>query len=209
MKATARAIGVGEHNSSMGVIVAAPTAGASGVLPAVVYTAAEIFAASREEIIKGLFASSLIGLVCDTKASTSGSEHGCQAEVGVGTAMAAAAAVEIAGGTPRQAINAAAIVLKNMLGLACDPIAGLVEVPCIKRNGIGAAVALIAADMARAEIESVVPFDEVVDAMDKIGKMLPAAIKETSEGGLAATKTGRRYKVWLKKGARQLGDVEE
>ncbi|MHA1743875.1 MAG: L-serine ammonia-lyase, iron-sulfur-dependent, subunit beta, partial [Candidatus Heimdallarchaeota archaeon] len=131
LKIAARAIGIGEFNSSMGVIVAAPTAGSAGVVPAVVYTAAEKLNASEEMIIKGLFASSLIGLVCDARASTSGSEHGCQAEIGVSAAMAAAAAVEIAGGTAEQAVNAAALVLKNTLGLACDPVAGLVEVPCI------------------------------------------------------------------------------
>ncbi|MBD3189515.1 MAG: L-serine ammonia-lyase, iron-sulfur-dependent, subunit alpha [Candidatus Heimdallarchaeota archaeon] len=203
-KATARAIAVGEYNSSFGVIVAAPTAGSSGVLPAVIYTTAETLQADEEAIIRGLFASSLIGLVCDAKASTSGSEHGCQAEIGVSAGMAAAAAVEIAGGTPNQAINAAAIVLKNMLGLACDPVAGLVEVPCIKRNGIAAAQALIAADMARANIKSVIPFDEVVLAMDEIGRMLPRAIKETSQGGLATTPTGRKYKNWLRKSKTQL-----
>lgn len=203
-KATARAIAVGEYNSSFGVIVAAPTAGSSGVLPAVIYTVTETLQAEEESVIKGLFASSLIGLVCDAKASTSGSEHGCQAEIGVSAAMAAAAAVEIAGGTPKQTINAAALVLKNMLGLACDPVAGLVEVPCIKRNGIAAAQALVAADMARAGIESVIPFDEVVLAMDEIGRMLPRAIKETSQGGLAMTPTGRKYKNWLQKSKTQL-----
>lgn len=200
-----RAIGVAEFNSSMGTIVAAPTAGSSGVLPAVVYTVAEKCKATESQIIHGLFASSLIGLVCDNRASTSGSEHGCQAEIGVAAAMAAAAAVEIAGGTCKQAVNAAAIALKNSLGLACDPVAGLVEVPCIKRNGIMAASALVAADMALAGIESVIPFDDVVVAMNEIGQLMPCQIKETSEGGLANTKTGRGYKNWLKSsGSRQL-----
>ncbi|NHJ38753.1 MAG: L-serine ammonia-lyase, iron-sulfur-dependent, subunit alpha [Asgard group archaeon] len=197
LNVTARAIGVGEFNSSMGVIVAAPTAGSSGVVPAVAYTAAERCDAKEEAIIRGLFASSLIGLVCDAKASTSGSEHGCQAEIGVAAAMAAAAAVEIAGGSAHEAINAAALVLKNSLGLACDPIAGLVEVPCIKRNGLKAAEALLAADMSMCGIDSVVPFDEVVSAMDEIGQMMPCEIKETSEGGLATTKTGEKYRLWL------------
>ncbi|MHA1556617.1 MAG: L-serine ammonia-lyase, iron-sulfur-dependent, subunit beta [Candidatus Heimdallarchaeota archaeon] len=188
IKVVSRAIGVGEFNSSMGTIVASPTAGSSGVVPAVVYTVAEKFKASEETIVKGLFASSLIGLVCDAVASTSGSEHGCQAEIGVSAAMAAAAAVEIAGGTCKQAVNAAALMLKNSLGLACDPIAGLVE----------------------AGIESVVPFDDVVIAMDEIGRMMPCEIKETSEGGLANTKTGRGYKNWLRSsGANHLKDASE
>ncbi|MFW9922098.1 MAG: L-serine ammonia-lyase, iron-sulfur-dependent, subunit alpha [Candidatus Thorarchaeota archaeon] len=206
----ARAIGVAEFNSSMGTIVAAPTAGSSGVVPAVVFTVAEKCKATDEQIIKGLFASSLIGLICDARASTSGSEHGCQAEIGVATAMAAAAAVEIVGGTCSQAINAAAIALKNSLGLACDPVAGLVEVPCIKRNGVMSASALVAADMALAGIESVIPFDDVVTAMNEIGRLMPCEIKETSEGGLANTKTARGYKNWLRSsGSRQLLDAEE
>lgn len=205
-----RALGVSEFNSSMGTIVAAPTAGSAGVVPAVVYTAAEKCKATNEQIIKGLFASTLIGLVCDAIASTSGSEHGCQAEIGVATAMAAAAAVEIAGGTCKQAVNAAAIALKNTLGLACDPVAGLVEVPCIKRNGVMSASALVAADMALADIESVIPFDDVVSAMNEIGRMMPCEIKETSEGGLANTKTARGYKNWLRSsGTRQLEDAPE
>ncbi|MHA1125233.1 MAG: L-serine ammonia-lyase, iron-sulfur-dependent, subunit alpha [Candidatus Heimdallarchaeota archaeon] len=206
----ARAIGVGEFNSSMGTIVASPTAGSSGVVPAVIYTTAEVCKAPEEAIIRSLFASGLIGLVCDAIASTSGSEHGCQAEIGVSAAMAACAATEIANGTPEQCINAAAIALKNCLGLACDPVAGLVEVPCIKRNGIMAAEAMVAADMALAGIESVIPFDDVVIAMDEIGRMMPCEIKETSEGGLANTKTGRGYKNWLKSsGSRQLEETLE
>ena len=210
VKVVARAIGVAEFNSLMGIIVAAPTAGSSGVVPAVIYTVAEICKATEETIIKGLFASSLIGLVCDAKASTSGSEHGCQAEIGVASAMAAAASVEIAGGTADQAINAAAIALKNTLGLACDPVAGLIEVPCIKRNGLLAAEAMVAADLALSGVESVIPFDDVVYAMDEIGQMLPSAIKETSEGGLAKTKTGIGYKLWLKNiGERKLENQQD
>ncbi len=205
LKVAARAIGVAEYSSSMGIIVASPTAGSSGVVPAVVYTAAETCEASEESIIKGLFASALIGLVCDAKASTSGSEHGCQAEIGVSAAMAAAAAVEIAGGTAVEAVNAAALMLKNSLGLACDPVAGLVEVPCIKRNGMMAAEALLAADMSLSGVVSVIPFDEVVVAMDDIGQMMPCEIKETSEDGLAITKTGKGYKIRLRSsGKRQL-----
>jgi len=189
----------------MGIIVASPTAGSSGVVPAVVYTAAEICEASEETILKGLFASGLIGLVCDALASTSGSEHGCQAEIGVSAAMAAAAAVEIAGGTAEEAVNAAALMLKNSLGLACDPVAGLVETPCIKRNGMMAAEALLAADMALCGVKSNIPFDEVVMAMDDIGQQMPCEIKETSEGGLAKTKTGKAFKIKLRSsGTRKL-----
>ena len=209
IKVVSRAIGVAEFSSFMGTIVAAPTAGSSGVVPSVVYTVAEKCKASEEQIIKGLFASTLIGLICDAKASTSGSEHGCQAEIGVSTAMAAAAAVEIAGGTSEQAIHAAAIALKNSLGLACDPVAGLVEVPCIKRNGVMAASAMVAADMALAGIESIIPFDDVVSAMNEIGHMMPCEIKETSEGGLANTKTGIGYKNWLRSsGSSKLEDAD-
>ena len=205
LKVAARAIGVAEYSSSMGVIVASPTAGSSGVVPAVVFTAAEICDAPEEAIIKGLFASGLIGLVCDAKASTSGSEHGCQAEIGVSAAMAAAAAVEIAGGTAEEAVNAAAIMLKNSLGLACDPVAGLVETPCIKRNGMMAAEALLAADISLSGVKSNIPFDEVVIAMDDIGQMMPCEIKETSEGGLAKTKTGKAFKIKLRSsGTRKL-----
>ncbi len=209
VKVAARAIGVGEYNSSMGIIVAAPTAGSAGVVPAVVYTTAELTKASKEQIIKGLFASSLIGLVCDAKASTSGSEHGCQAEIGVSAAMAAAAATDISGGSAEEAVNAAALVLKNSLGLACDPVAGLVEVPCIKRNGVMAAMALLAVDMSMSGVVSVIPFDDVVAAMDEIGQLMPCQIKETSEGGLATTKTGKGYKIWLRSsGERILEDSE-
>ncbi len=210
LKVAARAIGVAEYSSSMGIIVASPTAGSSGVVPAVVYTAAEICDASEESIIKGLFASGLIGLVCDAKASTSGSEHGCQAEIGVSAAMAAAAAVEIAGGSAEEAVNAAALMLKNSLGLACDPVAGLVETPCIKRNGMMAAEALLAADMSLSGVVSNIPFDEVVVAMDDIGQMMPCEIKETSEGGLAKTKTGKAYKIKLRSsGTRKLEKSED
>ncbi|MHA1220602.1 MAG: L-serine ammonia-lyase, iron-sulfur-dependent, subunit alpha [Candidatus Heimdallarchaeota archaeon] len=205
LKLAARGLGVGEYNTCMGTIVAAPTAGSAGVVPAVVFTAAEVCKAPEETIIRGLFASALIGLVCDAKASTSGSEHGCQAEIGVSAAMASAAAVEIAGGTAEEAVNAAALTLKNTLGLACDPVAGLVEVPCIKRNGLFGVTALVAADMSLSGIESVIPFDDVVSAMDEIGQMMPCEFKETSEGGLATTKTGRGYMNWLKSsGASQL-----
>jgi L-serine dehydratase len=190
--AVARALAVSEVNACMGCIVAAPTAGASGVLPAVLVTAGEAAGAGDRELALALFAAGAIGAVIARTASVSGAEGGCQAEVGSAAAMAAVAAVELAGGTPRQAANAAAIVLKSALGLVCDPVAGLVEVPCVKRNGMFAASALVAADMAMAGVESVIPIDEVIEAMGQIGRSMPAALRETALGGLAVTPTGQR-----------------
>ncbi|MFV8214593.1 L-serine ammonia-lyase, iron-sulfur-dependent, subunit alpha, partial [Streptococcus pluranimalium] len=140
-----------------------------------------------------LFAAGAFGLVIANNASISGAEGGCQAEVGSAAAMGAAAITLAAGGTAYQASQAIAFVIKNLLGLVCDPVAGLVEVPCVKRNAMGASFALVAADMALAGIESKIPVDEVVDAMYQVGKAMPTAFKETAEGGLAATPTGRRY----------------
>jgi L-serine dehydratase len=190
--AVARALAVSEVNACMGCIVAAPTAGAAGVLPAVLVTAGEAAGAGDRELALALFAAGAIGAVIARTASVSGAEGGCQAEVGSAAAMAAVAAVELAGGTPRQAANAAAIVLKSALGLVCDPVAGLVEVPCVKRNGMFAASALVAADMAMAGVESVIPIDEVIEAMGQIGRSMPAALRETALGGLAVTPTGQR-----------------
>lgn len=189
--AVARALAVNEVNACMGCIVAAPTAGASGVLPAVVVTAGEAAGADESAMALALLAAGAVGAVIARNASVSGAEGGCQAEVGSAAAMAAAAAVQLAGGSPRQAAHAAAIALKNALGLACDPVGGLVEVPCVKRNGIFAAHALVAADMALAGVESAIPPDEVIEAMAQIGRALPASLRETSKGGLAVTPTGR------------------
>jgi len=190
--AVARALAVSEVNACMGCIVAAPTAGASGVLPAVVVTAGEAAGAGDREMALALLAAGAVGAVVARNASVSGAEGGCQAEVGSAAAMAAAAAVELAGGTPRQAADAAAIVLKSALGLVCDPVAGLVEVPCVKRNGMYAASALVAADMAMAGVQSVIPIDEVIETMGQIGRTLPETLRETAQGGLAATPTGQR-----------------
>lgn len=190
--AVARALAVSEVNACMGCIVAAPTAGAAGVLPAVVITAAEAAGAGEREMALALFAAGAVGAVIARTASVSGAEGGCQAEVGSAAAMAAVAAVELAGGTPRQAAHAAAITLKSALGLVCDPIAGLVEVPCVKRNGMYAASALVAADMALAGVESVVPIDEVIETVGQVGRTMPAALRETAQGGLAVTPTGQR-----------------
>lgn len=189
--AAARALSVTIVNASMGRIVAAPTAGSCGILPSVLMTTAERVGADREAIIAALFTAAGIGMVIDEVLSTSGARAGCQAECGAATGMAAAAAVELAGGQARKAAHAAAIALKSIIGLVCDPVAGLVEVPCVKRNAIGAGTALLAADMALAGIKSVVPLDEVISAMKEVGDALPCSLKETAQGGLANTPTAR------------------
>ncbi|NLT95582.1 MAG: L-serine ammonia-lyase, iron-sulfur-dependent, subunit alpha [Clostridia bacterium] len=190
-KAVSRALAVAEVNASMGKIVAAPTAGSCGILPGVLLTVQEELCLSDEKIADGLFTASAFGIIIAQKASISGAEGGCQAECGAAGAMAGAALVELAGGTPSQAGEACAFVLKNILGLVCDPVAGLVEVPCAKRNAMGAALALVAADMALAGIKSVIPVDEVIEAMGEVGCALPESLRETAKGGLAATATGR------------------
>ena len=193
--AIARALAVAEVNACMGKIVAAPTAGSCGVLPAVLLTAGEVCDASEHELLLALFTAAGLGMIIAERATVSGAEGGCQAEIGSAAAMAAAAAVELAGGTPRQTAEAAAIALKSLLGLVCDPVAGLVEVPCVKRNATGASIALVAAEMALSGVKSVIPIDEVIDSMDRIGKQMPCALKETAQGGLAVTPTGRRIQA--------------
>ncbi|MEN3003012.1 L-serine ammonia-lyase, iron-sulfur-dependent, subunit alpha [Dehalobacterium formicoaceticum] len=194
-RAVSFALSVTEVNASMGRIVAAPTAGSCGVLPGVLFSLAESHQIGDEQLVEGLFTAGTIGLVIAKNASLSGAEGGCQAEVGSASAMGAGAAVEIMGGSPAQALHAGAIALKNLLGLVCDPIAGLVEAPCSKRNAVGTANALVAAEMALAGIESIIPFDEVVEAMHQVGRAMPCALRETAEGGLAATPTGQRLKL--------------
>ena len=164
-RAVSFALSVTEVNASMGRIVAAPTAGASGVLPGVLFSLAEPHQLAEDQLVEGLFTAGAVGLVIAKNASLSGAAGGCQAEIGSASAMAAAAAVELVKGSPEQALHAAAIALKNLLGLVCDPVAGLVESPCSKRNAVGTANALVAAEMALAGIESVIPFDEGVAAM--------------------------------------------
>ncbi|QCX34455.1 L-serine ammonia-lyase, iron-sulfur-dependent, subunit alpha [Caloramator sp. E03] len=188
-KAIARALSCSEVNAAMGKIVACPTAGSCGIVPAAIITSGEIINADEETLIDALLTASGVGQIIAKNATLSGAEGGCQAECGSASAMAAAAIVEMFGGTPKMAFNAAAIALKNILGLVCDPVAGLVEVPCSKRNAMGVVNAMSSADMALAEIESVIPFDEVVSAMYKVGKMLPSELRETALGGLAATPT--------------------
>ncbi|PKM50998.1 MAG: L-serine ammonia-lyase, iron-sulfur-dependent, subunit alpha [Firmicutes bacterium HGW-Firmicutes-7] len=188
----ARALAVAELNSCMGRIVAAPTAGACGIIPAALLTMAEEKNIEEEKIVMSLFTASAIGIVIAHNASISGAEGGCQAECGSASAMAAAALVELAGGTPEMVAHACAIALKNILGLVCDPVAGLVEVPCNKRNAAGVANAFVAAEMVLAGIESAIPCDEVILAMKKVGDLMSYSLKETAEGGLAATPTAKR-----------------
>ena len=188
----AAALAVGEVNAAMGRVVAAPTGGASGVLPAVLRTTGRGRASTREDMALALAAAGGIGAIIAAKASLSGAASGCQAEIGSAAAMAAAAAVQLCGGTPEQAGHAASLALQGLLGLVCDPIGGLVEVPCVVRNGTGAAVALAGADMALAGVEFPIPFDEVAAAMGAVGRSLPPSLRETALGGLAVTPTGRK-----------------
>lgn len=188
----AKALAIAEVNASMGRIVAAPTAGSCGIIPAVLLTLKEEKNLSDDRVVMSLFTAAGFGMVIAGNAGISGAEGGCQAECGSASAIAAAAAVELAGGTPQMASHACAIALKSILGLVCDPVAGLVEVPCIKRNASGAATALISAEMALAGIESAIPADEVIEAMKAVGEAMPAALKETAEGGLAGTPTGKK-----------------
>lgn len=185
------ALATSEVNAAMGLIVATPTAGSSGVLPGCLLSAAKELGSQREALVYALFNAGGIGYVIANNATISGAAGGCQAEIGAASAMAASAVVELAGGSPKASANAAAIALKNLLGLTCDPVAGLVEVPCVKRNSMGAAVAIVAADMAMAGITSVIPVDEVIEAMYKIGNLMPSCLRETSLAGLAITPTGR------------------
>lgn len=193
LDAVSKAVATNEVNAAMGTICATPTAGSAGVVPGTLFAVKNKLNPSREQMIRYLFTAGAFGFVVANNASISGAAGGCQAEVGSAAGMAAAAIVEMAGGTPAQSAEAFAITLKNMLGLVCDPVAGLVEVPCVKRNAMGASNSLVAADMALAGVTSRIPCDEVIDAMYKIGQTMPTALKETAQGGLAATPTGK----WL------------
>ena len=191
-KAMVKAIAVAQTNACMGRIVASPTAGSCGILPAALLTLQEEKNIPDKDLVMALFTASAIGIVIATNASVAGAAGGCQAECGAASAMAAAALVELCGGTPKQAEHACAIALKNILGLACDPVAGLVEIPCIKRNAGGVGNALVAAELALAGVESHIPADEVIVAMKKVGDMMSPTLKETAEGGLAVTPTGKK-----------------
>ena len=197
----AEALSMAECNACMRRIVAAPTAGACGVLPAVLLPLCKYRELTQQQILEALYVASGIGAVIAYRACISGAAGGCQAEIGTASAMAAGALVALHGGTCQQIGHAVAMALKNLLGLVCDPVAGLVEVPCVKRNVIGAVNAVSAADMALAGIESRIPVDEVIDAMGEVGRRLPVELKETALGGLAATPTGERVKRDLQGGA--------
>ena len=190
----AEALSMAESNACMRRIVAAPTAGACGVLPAVLLPLCKYEELSQHQILEALYVASGIGAVIAYRACIAGASGGCQAEIGTASAMAAGALVALRDGTGQQIGHAVAMALKNLMGLVCDPVAGLVEVPCVKRNVIGAANAISAADMALAGIESRIPVDEVIDAMGEVGRRMPVEFRETALGGLAATPTGRRVK---------------
>ncbi|MFJ8098995.1 L-serine ammonia-lyase, iron-sulfur-dependent, subunit alpha [Lysinibacillus sp. NPDC096212] len=191
LDAVSKAVATNEVNAAMGTICATPTAGSAGVVPGTLFAVKNKLNPTREQMIRYLFTSGAFGFVVANNASISGAAGGCQAEVGSAAGMAAAAIVEMAGGTPQQCSEAFAITLKNMLGLVCDPVAGLVEVPCVKRNAMGAANSLVAADMALAGVTSRIPCDEVIGAMYRIGQSMSPNLKETARGGLAATPTGK------------------
>lgn len=195
--ALAYALSVSEVNASMGRIIATPTAGSCGIIPGVFVSAQERFQWEDEKLVKGLFTAGAIGYVIANSSFVSGAEGGCQAEVGSAIGMAAGALTELRGGTPEQVLHAVALALKNCLGLICDPVAGLVEIPCIVRNGFGAVTALAAADMALAGVRSAIPSDEVIGVMLQVGLAMPSQHRETAQGGLAQTPTGIKLsKQW-------------
>lgn len=194
MDAVSKAMGTNEVNAAMGTICATPTAGSAGCVPGTLFAVKNQLHPSREQMVRYLFTSGAFGFVVANNAFISGATGGCQAEVGSAGAMASAAIVEMAGGTPQQSAEAFAMTLKNMLGLVCDPVAGLVEVPCVKRNAGGSSLAIVSADMALAGVTSRIPCDEVIGAMYRIGQTMPSTLRETGEGGLADTPTGRLLK---------------
>ena len=189
-KALAYSMGVLEVNASMGLIVAAPTAGSSGVIPGVFLALQEEMGFTDDEMVEALFHAGAIGYLVSLNATVSGAEGGCQAEVGTASAMAAGAVTELMGGSPKACLEAASTALINVLGMVCDPIAGLVEAPCQKRNGLGVSNALISAEMSLSGIAGLIPFDEAVHAMYLVGRGLPEELRETALGGAAATRAG-------------------
>lgn len=193
------ALATTEVNASMGKIVAAPTAGSCGILPACLITIQKHFGISDEKIVMAMINASAVGLVIAKNASISGAVGGCQAECGTSSAMTASAICEVLGGTPDMCGHATAQALKSLMGLVCDPVAGLVEEPCIIRNASSASVAVVSAEMSLAGIESIIPVDEVINAMKKVGEQMPVCLKETSAGGIAVTPTGKRIKNELLK----------
>ncbi len=197
--AVAYALAISEHNACMGQVVASPTAGSCGILPAVLLSCGKHFGCSEEDLVRALFNSSGMGMVIARRSSISGAQGGCQAECGSASAIAASAAVELMGGTPSMCGHACALALKFSMGLTCDPVAGLVEVPCVKRNASGAVSALTAAELALSGIESAIPVDEVIDAMKNVGDLMSVSLKETSLAGLAATKTALAIKARMER----------
>lgn len=197
LRAMAYALAVSEQNACMGRIVAFPTAGGAGVVPGVLFSCAEHFKAGKRRLLNGMFTASAVGLIIAEGATLSAAKGGCQAEVGAGVAMAGAGLTEMRGGTPEQCFDAAAIGLKSYLGLACDPLGGLVEVPCAKRNAIGTQASIGASDMAICGVKSFIPFDEVIQAMQSIARIMSPKLRETALGGLAVTKTGNMIKEKL------------
>lgn len=193
-KIVSRSMAVLEQNASMGLIVAAPTAGSAGVLPGTIFALQEEFDLSDEAVENALLCAGAIGCIFMRNGSVSGAEAGCQAEVGAASAMTAAAVVELFGGTPKQSLDAAAVAMTNLLGLVCDPVAGLVQCPCQTRNALGAANAVICAEMALSGMASFIPFDEMVAALYSVGRKLPPELRETALGGCAATPTGERWR---------------
>ncbi|MBO8158231.1 L-serine ammonia-lyase, iron-sulfur-dependent, subunit alpha [Thermosyntropha sp.] len=193
VKAASYALAVSEVNAAMGKIVAAPTAGSSGVVPGVIISIKEEKNLKLKDAIEGLLVAAAVGKIIAVNATLSGAEGGCQAEIGSAAAMAAAAAVFMSGGKEQMCFDAASIALKGLLGLVCDPVAGLVEVPCSKRNAVAAAVALISADMTLAGISSFIPFDEVVEAMSRVGRQMSPDLRETARGGCAITPTALAF----------------
>lgn len=188
------AVATNEVNAAMGIICATPTAGSSGTIPGVIFKLEKTHNITEDQMIDFLFTSALFGRVVANNASVAGATGGCQAEVGSASAMAASAAVSIFNGSPEQSGHAMALAISNLLGLVCDPVAGLVEIPCVMRNAIGSGNALISADLALAGVESQIPVDEVIGAMDRVGRNLPASLRETGLGGLAGTPTGEEIK---------------
>ena len=193
-KAISRALAVAGCNASMGKIVAAPTAGSCGVLPGCLVSLYEDRAFPEKGLVMAMFTAGAVGMVIANRSSLGGAQGGCQAECGSASAMAAAALVEVMGGTPAQCSDACAMAISNQMGLVCDPVAGLVEIPCIKRNVSSLMIAFSSADMALAGIHAKIPADECMDAMREVGEALPSALKETAKGGLATTPTGQRLK---------------
>jgi L-serine dehydratase len=191
-RALAAALAVSEVNAAMGRVVAAPTGGASGILPGVLIATADDRGLGDDAVVDALFAAAAIGAVIEARTNLSGAAAGCQAEVGAAAAMAAGATTELLGGSAEEAGHAAALALQGLLGLVCDPVCGLVEVPCVARNGTATGVALSAIEMARAGVRFPIPFDEVAEALASVGRALPASLRETAQGGLAATPTARR-----------------